>query len=230
MRQNYGPLGCLMLLMCVCVLTGCTAPRETSQAVTPQGVAVKHTAYSGERYRVAIGKFENRSPYMTGIFADKDSADKLGMQAQQNLATHIAQSNRFMVVDRLNMAEMAREAQISGQSQALTGAQLLLTGAVTEFGRRETGTVGLGGIVGRSRTQTAYAKVSVNVVDVRTSQIVYAVQGAGEFELTNEHILGFGTEAGFDATLTDRVLNLAMVEVVNRLVEGLESKKWTPSE
>jgi curli biogenesis system outer membrane secretion channel CsgG len=176
---------------------------------------------------VAVGKFENRSPYMNGIFSD--GTDRLGMQARTNLIAHVAMSNRFAPVDRLNMDELAAEAQLSGQAQSLTGAQVVLTGAVTEFGRRETGTAGLGGILGRSRTQTAYAKVTVNVVDVHTSQIVYSVQGAGEFDLTNAHVLGFGSEAGYDATLTDKVLNLAMIEVVNRLTEGLEQGLWKPS-
>lgn len=209
------------------LLPGCKAPQEKSAALTPNAVTVKNTPYSGPKYRVAVGKFENRSPYMNGIFSD--GTDKLGMQAQTNLAAHVAMSNRFVVVDRQVMEEIAKEAQISGQNQALTGAQVVLTGAVTEFGRREVGTVGLGGLLQRSRTQVAYAKVTVNVVDVRTSQIVYSVQGAGEFDLTNEHVLGFGSEAGYDATLTDKVLNLAMIEVVNRLVEGLESNQWKPT-
>ncbi|MCC7147333.1 MAG: hypothetical protein IT443_12875 [Phycisphaeraceae bacterium] len=206
--------------------TGCQAPKETQTTLTPNAVAVKNSPYSGPKYRVGLGKFENRSPYMNGIFSD---GDKLGMQAKINLAGHVAMSNRFVVVDRLNMEEIAQEAKLAGEAQALTGAQVVLTGAVTEFGRREVGTVGLGGILQRSRTQVAYAKVTVNVVDVKTGQIVYAVQGAGEFDLKNEHVLGFGSEAGYDATLTDKVLNLAMIEVVNRLVEGLEQGQWKPS-
>ncbi len=215
------------MLMLLAVQPGCQPPKERHAALTPDAVAVKNTPYSGPRYRVAVGKFENRSPYMNGIFSD--GTDRLGMQAKTNLIAHVAMSNRFVAVDRLNMDELANEAQIAGEAQALTGAQVVLTGAVTEFGRRETGTAGMGGILGRSRTQTAYAKVTVNAVDVRTGQVVYAVQGAGEFDLKNAHVLGFGSEAGYDATLTDKVLNLAMIEVVNRLVEGLEQGLWKPT-
>lgn len=209
-------------------LTACNGPSEKKQALAVDAVAVKNSPYSGPKYKVAIGKFENRSPYMNGIFSD--GVDRLGTQARTNLAAHVAMSNRFVVVDRQNMEELSKEAEIAGQQQALTGAQVVLTGAVTEFGRRETGTVGLGGLLQRSRTQEAYAKVTVNAIDVRTGQIVYSVQGAGVYDLRNEHVLGFGSEAGYDATLTDKVLNLAMIEVVNRLVEGLEAGAWKPTE
>jgi curli biogenesis system outer membrane secretion channel CsgG len=206
---------------------GCKGPAESRRAIEPQAVTLKNTPYFGQRYRVALGKFENRTPYLTGIFSD--GQDKLGIQAKTNLAAHVTMSNRFVMVDRVNLEELATEAQIAGQAQSLTGAQVVLTGAVTEFGRRETGTAGLGGILQRSRTQVAYAKVTVNAVDVRTGQILYSVQGAGEYDLTNEHVLGFGSEAGYDSTLTDKVLNLAMIEVVNRLVEGLEGQSWKPT-
>jgi curli biogenesis system outer membrane secretion channel CsgG len=207
-------------------ISGCTA-QENSHTLQPLSVAVKNSTYSGPRFRVAIGKFENRSAYGTGIFADEK--DRLGMQAQQNFATHLAESNRFMVVDRLNMAEVSREATYAGIKPEVSGAQLVISGSVTEFGRKETGTIAGGGLLARSKTQTAYAKVSVTVIDVKTTQIVYAVQGAGEFDLKNETALGFGSTAGYDATLNDKVLNLAMIEAVNRIVEGLEANQWRPA-
>jgi curli biogenesis system outer membrane secretion channel CsgG len=112
----------------------------------------------------------------------------------------------------------------------LTGAEVVVTGAVTEFGRKETGTVGLGGIIQKGKTQSAYSKVQLSVVDAVTSQVLISVQGAGEYALSNEEVLGFGSRAGYDATLNDKVLNLAMIEAVNRLVEGLEKGQWHPAE
>src|SRR5262245_6616177 len=65
----------------LCVLTslgmwGCQPPKESSTALVPPTVAVKNSPYSGPKYRVAIGKFENRSLYMNGLFAD--GVDRLG--------------------------------------------------------------------------------------------------------------------------------------------------------
>jgi len=52
------------------------------------------------------------------------------------------------------------------------------------------------------------------------------VQGAGEYELSNREIIGFGGTAGYDSTLNGKVLGLAIREAVNNLVNGLESGAW----
>jgi len=66
-------------------------------------------------------------------------------------------------------------------------------------------------------------------VDVLTSEVVYSVQGAGEYALSNREVLGFGGSAGYDSTLNGKVLDLAVREGINRLVEGLEQGKWKPA-
>ena len=42
--------------------------------------------------------------------------------------------------------------------------------------------------------------------------------------------LGFGGTAGYDSTLNGKVLDLAIRESINRLVEGLEQRKWNPGQ
>jgi curli biogenesis system outer membrane secretion channel CsgG len=145
------------------------------------------------------------------------------------LKTHLQQTGRFSVVDRENMAEIAEEAKIRGTEQALRGAQVAVTGDVTEFGRKTVGDVQLFGILGSGKKQIAYAKVALNVVDVRTSEIIYSSQGAGEYELSSREVVGFGGAAGYDATLNGKVLNLAITEAVNALVAGLEHGDWSPT-
>jgi curli biogenesis system outer membrane secretion channel CsgG len=63
---------------------------------------------------------------------------------------------------------------------------------------------------------------------VLTSEVVYSVQGAGEYALDNREVLGFGGTAGYDSTLNGKVLDLAIREAVNRLVESVEQGKWVP--
>jgi curli biogenesis system outer membrane secretion channel CsgG len=58
--------------------------------------------------------------------------------------------------------------------------------------------------------------------------VVYSVQGAGEYALNNREVVGFGSTASYDSTLNGKVLDLAVREAVNRLVEGLEAGKWKP--
>jgi curli biogenesis system outer membrane secretion channel CsgG len=138
----------------------------------------------------------------------------------------LQQANRFTVVDRDNMGEISQEAQFKGQVQKIKGADFVITGDVTEFGRKETGDHQLFGILGRGKTQVAYAKVSLNVVKPTTSEVVFSVQGGGEYALSNREIVGFGGTASYDATLNGKVLDLAIREAVNRLTDGLATGEW----
>ncbi len=199
---------------------------ESHRVVETESVASHETPYSGPVYSLSIGKFENSSPYMRGIFSE--GPDRLGSQAKTILETHLSQTGRFSLLDRGNMEELATESQLSGAAQALEGAQVVVTGEVTEFGRKTTGDRQLFGIAGRGKEQLAYSKVSLNVVDVKTSRVLYSVQGAGEFALSEREILGTGGTSGYDSTLNGKVLDLAIRDSVDKLVQGLEAGKWIP--
>ncbi|MEM1223409.1 MAG: CsgG/HfaB family protein [Verrucomicrobiota bacterium] len=209
-----------ILFCCVTVVSVGCKTTETSKTVVPQTVNSVATVYSGEKKKVAVGKFDNRSTYMQGLFSD--GVDRLGGQSKTILITHLQQSGRFNVLDRANMKELATEAGFEGAAQNIKGAEYILTGQVTEFGRKVTGDQQLFGILGNSKDQIAYAKVSLSVVDVITSDVIYSVQGAGEYSLSNREVIGFGGTAGYDSTLNGKVLDLAIREAVNRLVEGAE--------
>ena len=66
------------------------------------------------------------------------------------------------------------------------------------------------------------------MLSVRTSEVVYSVRGAGEYQLSNREVMGFGGTASYDSTLNGKVLDLAIREAVNNLVAGLESGGWVP--
>jgi curli biogenesis system outer membrane secretion channel CsgG len=210
------------LLLASC-FSGCATENHRTLA-TPQ-VQAAARPYHGPKSTLVVGKFENRSPFMRGLFSD--GIDRLGGQAKTILITHLQQTGRFTVVDRVNLEEIKREAEIAGVAQRLRGADYALTGDVTEFGRKEVGDQQLFGIVGQGKQQIAYAKVSLYVVDVATSEVVYSVQGAGEYALSNREVLGFGGTASYDSTLNGKVLDLAIREALDQLVNGLESGRWT---
>ncbi|WP_171742515.1 CsgG/HfaB family protein [Shigella sp. FC1967] len=207
------------------LLAGCAS--ESSRSLDVAKVATYNTTYTGTKSAISIGKFDNRSSYMNGIFSD--GVDRLGNQSKTILMTHLQQTGRFNVLDRANLSELKEEAGIKGQSQQLKGATYVITGDVTEFGRKEVGDRQLFGILGRGKTQVAYAKVNLNVVNVNTSEVVFSSQGAGEYELSNREIIGFGGTASYDSTLNGKVLDLAIREAVNNLVAGIESNAWQPS-
>lgn len=208
------------------LLSGCAT--ESSQALAVQKTQVSTKAYSGARSPIAVGKFDNRSSYLRGVFSD--GVDRLGSQARTILITHLQQTNRFNVLDRDNMAEIKQEAAIQGAAQKLKGADFVVTGDVTEFGRKEVGDHQLFGILGRGKTQVAYAKVALNIVNTRTSEVVYSVQGAGEYALSNREVIGFGGTASYDSTLNGKVLDLAIREAVERLGEAIDSGAFKPAQ
>lgn len=197
---------------------------ETSRSVAVEKVQAAAAPYNGARIRVSVGRFDNRSNFMRGVFSD--GVDRLGGQGKTTLVAHLQQSQRFAVQDRDNLAETAQEAKLQGSAQAMRGAAYVVTGDITEFGRKEVGDMQLFGLLGRGKSQLAYAKVTLNIVNSLTSEVVFSARGAGEFELSSREVLGFGGTSGYDATLNGKVLDLAMREAVNNLVAGRDAGAW----
>ncbi len=217
----------IQLAFAVLFIAGCAS--ESHQAVEVEKSASAKTAstYHGPRSPIMVGKFDNGSGFLRGVFSD--GPDRLASQAKTVLISHLQQTGRFSVLDRDNLGEADKEAKYSGKKRKVKGANYTITGDVTEFGRKETGDRQLFGIVGSGKSQVAYSKVTLSVVDVANSEIVFSASGSGEYALSNREVLGFGGTASYDSTLNGKVLDLAMREAVDRLVEGLENKQWTNS-
>lgn len=200
---------------------------ETSRTIqSPQvAVATSQIKYTGVKAPVSIGKFDNRSSYMRGVFSD--NVDRLSGQAKTILETHLQQTGYFTVLNRDNLTEIKQEVGYSNTSQSIKGARYVITGDVSEFGRKEVGDQQLFGILGRGKQQVAYAKVNLNIVDVKTSEVVHSVQGAGEYALGAREVLGFGSTASYDSTLNGKVLDLAVREAVNNLVTDIQNNRWS---
>jgi curli biogenesis system outer membrane secretion channel CsgG len=219
MKSAFFPVLAAGCLVVGALLAGCTT--ETNRPLETPSVQAASRPYAGPKSALAIGKFDNRSSFLRGIFSD--GVDRLGGQARTILITHLQQSGRFAVVDRENSEETKREAALAGQSQRLKAADYTVAGDITEFGRKEVGDEQLFGIVGSGKKQIAYAKVSLYLVDVGTSEVVASVQGAGEYALSNREVLGFGGTAGYDSTLNGKVLDLAVRQAVDALVAQTET-------
>ncbi|WOE31375.1 MULTISPECIES: CsgG/HfaB family protein [unclassified Acinetobacter] len=215
----------LLSVISVFGLSACSTT-ESSKVIqaTKVNTAGQATQYKGLKTPISIGNFDNRSNYMRGIFTDH--VDRLGGQAKTILETHLQQSGYFSVLNRDNLAALAQESQFNQAPQSIKGARYVITGDVSEFGRKEVGDQQLFGLLGRGKSQIAYAKVNLNIVDVKTSEIVHSVQGAGEYALSEREILGFGSTASYDSTLNGKVLDLAIREAVNNLVNDIQTNQW----
>lgn len=211
-----------LLVAAIISLVGCAT--ESSRSIQVEKVQAAAAPYAGAKVPVSIGKFDNRSNFMRGVFSD--GVDRLGSQAKTTLIAHLQQSQRFTVLDRDNMAETSQEAKLQGATQTLRGASYVVTGDISEFGRKDVGDMQLFGLLGRGKKQVAYAKITLNVVNAMTSEVVFSARGAGEYELSNREVLGFGGTAGYDATLNGKVLDLAMREAVDNLAAGRDAGQW----
>ncbi len=208
--------------LAVALAAGCAT--ETSRTLPVDKVASAAVPYAGAVVPISVGRFDNRSSYLRGVFSD--GVDRLGSQAKTTLIAHLQQSQRFAVMDRDNLAETQQEARLQGVQQQLRGAAYVVTGDVTEFGRKDVGDRQLFGILGRGKSQIAYAKVTLNIVDTLSSQVVYSARGAGEYALSEREVLGFGGTASYDSTLNGKVLDLAMREAVDHVVLGRDAGHW----
>ncbi|EPL0210117.1 CsgG/HfaB family protein, partial [Acinetobacter baumannii] len=211
---------------CSFSLIACSTTETSRTIQSPQVTAATATTkYTGVKTPISIGKFDNRSSYMRGVFSD--NVDRLGGQAKTILETHLQQTGYFSVLNRDNLSEIKQEVGYSNTAQSIKGARYVITGDVSEFGRKEVGDQQLFGILGRGKQQVAYAKVNLNIVDVKTSEVVHSVQGAGEYALGAREVLGFGTTASYDSTLNGKVLDLAVREAVNNFVTDIQNNRWS---
>ena len=212
----------LILLASACSTSETSRKVEIAQTTSHATAA----AYAGPKSAIIIANFDNKSSYGNGLFSDGE--DRLGSQAKTILMAHLRRTNRFSLMDRGNMNAIAKESAIAGKKQKLKAGKYAVTGDVVEFGRKEVGSMAAWGILGKGKKQVAYSKVTLNVVDVQTSEVVVSVSGAGEFVLSEQDVLGFGSYAGYDSTLNGKVLDLAVRESVDNLVKSIEQGEWKP--
>lgn len=203
------------------ILSGCTTHQKIVR-VEPQVQTVKQEEHELKR-KVAIARFSNETQYAKGIFYDKEN-DPVGKQAVDILSTKLAASNKFILLERQDMDKIMEELKIAGnEGYPQIGADYLIIGSVTEFGRKNIGDVN---VFSRSKTQTVQAGVSIRLVDVSTGQIIYSEEAKGEAETTNKSVMGLGEQTDYDATLSDRAISSAISKLVENIINNCTGRPW----
>ncbi len=214
-------------ILIVLLLQSCATPRETQTATVPkEGPSISPTIKEEEQHvlkrKVAIARFSNETKYGQGFFYDAND-DRLGKQAMDIFSAKLTATGKFIMLERSDLNKLATERELGNLQAENISADYLILGSVTEFGRKTTSEVG---VFSRTKTQTAYANVSIRLVDSRTGQIIYSEEGKGEAFTEAGTTLGFGDRAEYDATLNDKVISAAISNVVNNIVENLLEKPW----
>jgi curli biogenesis system outer membrane secretion channel CsgG len=216
-------------------------PKAT--VTNPEGKSIEEAqqeAYDGPKARVAVNRFTDKTGkgWWTGAIGD-------GMADM--LATALFHSNRYIVLERQTLGDVLKEQDLATAGRIkkgteaptgeIEGAELLITGAVTEFEGAQSGVGGgiggIGGTAGRilggiaGGIKNAHMAIDVRVVDTKTSRIVAAtsVEGkATDFALGGAlagagagGALG-GALGGWSKTPTEKALRICIQEAVRFIV------------
>lgn len=172
--------------------------------------------------KVAIVRFSNETQYGKGIFYDKDN-DPMAKQALDNLSNKLASTGKFLLLERSDLDKIMEENALSGGGYDKIGADYVIVGSITEFGRKNIGDANL---ISRSKTQIAEAAVSLRLVDVSSGLIIYSAEAKGEAEMKTKTTLGVGGSADYDATLSDKAISAAISQLVENVINNLMDRPW----
>ena len=209
----------LFIFLLMLPVANAAAQRETEVIETPQ--QVENNGLTLKR-KVAIGRFSNETQYAKGIFYDKEN-DPMGKQALDILSAKLAATGKFILLERNDLASLLDECQKGNGTAQAIGADYMIIGSVTEYGRKETGK---NRVFSAQKTQTVDAAVAVRLVDVSTGLIIYADEAKGSAEVTTKTTLGVGGQAGYDATLSDKAISEAIGQLVENIVNKCADSPW----
>lgn len=142
------------------------------------------------------------------------------------LANELVKSEKFQVIEREKLHRALEELSLSQsgaieESQALeagklVGAEIIITGSVSQFGCK---TEGHDAIFYQSKCQTCEAIVDVRLIDVEKATVLTAVTGKGAASKKISSVMGAGGRGGYDETLEGEALRAAIIDVVQRLMK-----------
>jgi len=219
--------------MAFVTLAGCATVEPTPTVVqsAPSRVAAE-TAQAQSiipiaptlKRKIAIGRFTNATNYGRALLLPGEE-DPMSNQVADMLMTRLVDTGRFLVFEREDLDAIEAEQQLQGQTSqnSLVGVDALIVGSLTQFGRRNEGRVGF---LSSTRRQAADASVDIRLVDVDTGLAFFSGSGSGTASSEEGEVAGFGSRAGYDATLNDRALAAAINDLVGDIINRIENRPW----
>jgi curli biogenesis system outer membrane secretion channel CsgG len=176
------------------------------------------------RKKVAIGRFTNETRVANSFLNEGSGArERMSRAAADILMAKLTKTNRFILIERQDSVAISNEQAVSNIQKYNIPAEYLILGSISEFGRSTSGNVGL---IDRTKKQTAYAKVTLRIVDTRTGMIIFGEEGTGEAYSEVGTVLGMGSQAGYDDTLADKAIDAAISSVIQKVVNKLNHDSW----
>jgi len=180
-------------------------------------VAAAPRAEAQGKLRIAVINFQNNSSWTWW-------GDQLGGAAAEEIVTQLVKTGKFSVIERAQLEAILAEQRI-GQSGLvnpataakvgqLLGAQLIMTGSITQFSieRTQVGYRGIGGAYSK-----AESRLDVRVIDTTTGEVLLAADGAGSKHMGGGYFNGVNAERTFSAGAAAEALRPAVSTVVSRV-------------
>ncbi|NLC27983.1 MAG: curli production assembly protein CsgG [Campylobacteraceae bacterium] len=218
-----------LILALMFLFSGCavaTPEVKTAQPVTSSvnvNASVEAPSSPILKRKVAVARFANEAQYGKSKLFGLDSGYNAQKQATDIFSAKLVQSGMFIVLERDDIGLAEEEILKFNLTPAMVGADYLIVGSVTEFGRK---TFSDTGVFSRKKEQSAYANVSVRLIDVKTGQVVFAQEGSGEATSEAGTSFGLGKHIGYDSTLNDKAISAAISSVIDGTMKNLLSKPW----
>ncbi|MBE7558971.1 carboxypeptidase regulatory-like domain-containing protein [bacterium] len=174
-----------------------------------QMVKLDYPGYSGPKKRVAVAGFEDKSGFLSGI--------NLGHGFTEMLTTALVKTNRFIVLERQALDDLVTEQNLVASGLAnpetapargkVTGAQLIVRGAITEYQegvetKQQAGGVNVGRMMGTFGVRTgsrsgdrvlrsthagggtasskAHMAIDLRVINAETGQVIHSESIVGQ--------------------------------------------------
>jgi curli biogenesis system outer membrane secretion channel CsgG len=198
----------------------------------------------GLKKRIAVMTFEDRS-----------GSDQAGGGIADKLTTALVKSGKYIVLERREIQKMLDE-QALGPNGTVTegsaakagkvlGVELLVMGAITEFGQKESSVggsapdvplpgpsipFGMGGGDAHMTTATARVGIDLHIVNATTGVIVTAENVSEEesksgMSFSNDEF-SFSNQPGFDNTLAGKATHRTIIRIVDLISQSMGKVPW----
>ncbi len=172
--------------------------------------------------KVVIAEFKNQTRF---------GSRRLGNNLTDVITTELVKSNRFIVLEREDLAKVMQEINFSstlGQGQLASerkfqDADYVITGAITKYSVNTTGNKG---IISSSKTQRAEISFDMKMINVRTGEVVLSDQGEGVSDVEYGTTLGVGSTGGYDEGLEQEAFRAAAIDVMDNIIKTVDKTPW----
>ena len=226
---------CLSGLVAFGILIVACAPMAQSptQTPTPSAPSVKQ----GMKRNLAVYGFEDKTDHKANWY----SGQNVGEGMSDMLTTALGQTGRFRIYERSQLTSVMQEQglgqsgamveQTAAQAGRLLGAELIVMGAVTEFGvKKSEGGARLGQVTIGTQSLSATVAVDVRLVDAQSGEIKWSGTVRKEETKTGLSLgtpkFDFKDQKDFDESLIGKATRAAIDETVQKLIQQVGVVPW----